>query len=190
MTLSLPWLYSNLVFHVCRFNLLYLQHFPKYYYTGECTLIIAQYKYIQSKLTLGKATQRKSRIQEIKHILTNANSSNDTKKILLITSWSLLYNLLILFSCGDFTPFISQKFQMWDHFFPLLLPNDSKSLKNLDIRLWEVGAKRRWNDISKVNTWTNRQTNRQANKHMDKLTYRQHRLRGPMLWKLLKCPSS
>ena len=31
---------------------------------------------------------------------------------------------------------------MLDHFFPLLFPKDSESLKILDIRLWEVGSKR------------------------------------------------
>ena len=31
---------------------------------------------------------------------------------------------------------------MLDHFFPLLFPKDSKSLKVLDIRLWEVGGKK------------------------------------------------
>ena len=31
---------------------------------------------------------------------------------------------------------------MIDHFFPLLFPKDSESLKISDIRLWEVGSKR------------------------------------------------
>ena len=39
---------------------------------------------------------------------------------------------------------------MLDHFFPLLFPKDSESLKILDIRLWEVGAKRPLNGTSKV----------------------------------------
>ena len=43
----------------------------------------------------------------------------------------------------------------------------------------ESGAKRRLNGTSKVNTWTNRQTDT----HTDKLTYRKHLSRGPMLWK-------
>ena len=30
------------------------------------------------------------------------------------------------FFSNDFTPFISKNFQMWDHFFPLLFPKDSK----------------------------------------------------------------
>ena len=51
---------------------------------------------------------------------------------------------------------------MFDHFFPLLFPRDSESLKILDIRFWEVGAKRLLNGISKVNTWTDRRTNRRT----------------------------
>ena len=39
---------------------------------------------------------------------------------------------------------------IWDHFFPLLFPKYSKSLKNLDIPLWEVGAKRHLDGTSKV----------------------------------------
>ena len=48
---------------------------------------------------------------------------------------------------------------MLDHFFPLLFPKDSQSLKILDIQLWEVGAKRPLNGTSKVNTHTDGQTN-------------------------------
>ena len=37
---------------------------------------------------------------------------------------------------ADFTPFISKSFYIWDHFFPLLVPKDCKSLKkSLDIGL-------------------------------------------------------
>ena len=39
---------------------------------------------------------------------------------------------------------------MLDHFLPLLFPKDSESLKILDIRLLEVGAKRPLNGTSKV----------------------------------------
>ena len=70
---------------------------------------------------------------------------------------------------------------MWHHFFPLLFPKDSESLKILDIRLREVGAKRPLNGTSKVN----RQTDTHTHRHMDKSTYRKHRPKGPMLWKLL-----
>jgi hypothetical protein len=43
---------------------------------------------------------------------------------------------------GDFRQFSNKNVQMLDHFFPILFPKDSKSLKILDIRLREVGAKR------------------------------------------------
>ena len=56
---------------------------------------------------------------------------------------------------------------MLDHFFPLLFPKDSKSIKILDIRLWEVGAKRPLNGTSKVNRQTNTQTARQTDGHFD-----------------------
>ena len=68
---------------------------------------------------------------------------------------------------------------MFDHFFPLLFPKDSESLKILDIRLREVGAKRPLNGTSKVN----RQTDGQTHTQTDISTYRKHRPRGPMLWK-------
>ena len=53
---------------------------------------------------------------------------------------------------------------MLDHFFPLLFPKDSESLKILDIRLREVGAKRRLNGTSKVNRHTDTQTHRQTHR--------------------------
>ena len=43
---------------------------------------------------------------------------------------------------GDFRQFSKKNVHIWDHFFPLLFPKDSESLKILDIRLREVGAKR------------------------------------------------
>ena len=52
--------------------------------------------------------------------------------------------------------------QIWDHFFPLLFPKDSESLKILDIRLREVGAKRPLNGTSKVNRQTEGQTDGQT----------------------------
>ena len=79
---------------------------------------------------------------------------------------------------GDFRPLPNKNVQIWDHFFPLLLPKDSESLKILDIWLWEVGAKKLLNGTSK-----SEQTNKQTHTHMDKSTYRMHRPRGPMLWK-------
>ena len=51
---------------------------------------------------------------------------------------------------GDFKPLPNENIQMLDHFFPLLLPKDFESIKILDIRLWEVGAKRPLKGTSKV----------------------------------------
>ena len=68
------------------------------------------------------------------------------------------------FFCGKFTPLISTNFQMWDHFFPLLFPRNSESLRMLDIGLWKVGAKIYLNSTSKVNTRTNRQTETHTDK--------------------------
>ena len=43
------------------------------------------------------------------------------------------------FRRGNFTPFMSKLFQIWDHFFPLLFPKNSKNLKSLDNGLYKVG---------------------------------------------------
>jgi hypothetical protein len=48
----------------------------------------------------------------------------------------------LFFRPGDLRPFLSKNVQIWDHFFALLFPKDSKSLKTLDIRLWEVEARK------------------------------------------------
>ena len=77
--------------------------------------------------------------------------------------------LLVNFSESETTSF---------HYFS---PKDSESLNILDILIWEVGTKIRLNGTSKVN-W-------QADTHMDKLTYRKHWPRGPMLWKNTFCMS-
>ena len=51
---------------------------------------------------------------------------------------------------------------MLDHFFPLLSPKDSESLKILDILLQEVKAKRPLNGTSKVNRQTDGRTDRRT----------------------------
>ena len=57
---------------------------------------------------------------------------------------------------------------MLDHFFPLLFPKGSESLKILDIRLREVGAKRPLNGTSKVNRQTDRRTDRRTDGQTDR----------------------
>ena len=65
---------------------------------------------------------------------------------------------------GEFRPLPKKNVQIWDHFFLLLFPKDSESLKFLDIGLQKMGAKRR---NSKVNIQTNGQTNRRTDRHFD-----------------------
>ena len=52
---------------------------------------------------------KKSRIRETKHFLTNADSSTNTKKILLVRQNSPKNNF---FPCCNFTPFIRKSFQI------------------------------------------------------------------------------
>ena len=68
-----------------------------------------------------------------------------------------------IFLRGDLTPFIRKSFQIWDHFLVLLFPKDSKSLKTLDIQLWEVGGK---NMLKRF--IIGEQTDKQTNWHMDR----------------------
>ena len=72
-----------------------------------------------------------------------------------------------VFLRADFRQLSSKNVQRLDHFFPLLFSKDSESLKILDIKLREVGAKRRLNGTSKVNPQTNRQTDGQTDRHFD-----------------------
>ena len=109
-----------------------------------------------------------------------------TKGISIEIFYRFFYTVLFMlcsnywFLCSNFRPFPNKNVQMLDHFFPLLFPKDSESLKIFDFRLWEVWAKRPLNSTSKVNRQTHGQTDRQ----MDISIYRKHWPRGPMLWKL------
>ena len=60
------------------------------------------------------------------------------------------------FRHGDCRPCFSKSVQIWDHFFPLVCPKYSKSLKVLDVRFREMGAKRLWIGTSKVNKLKNK----------------------------------
>ena len=57
-------------------------------------------------------------------------------------------NKKIIFFGGDFWPFPNKNVQNWDHFFPILIPKDSKSLKSCEIGLEEVGEKRSLNGVN------------------------------------------
>ena len=74
-----------------------------------------------------------------------------------------------LFLRGNFRPLPNKNVQMLDHFFPFLFPKDSVSVKILDIRLWEVVAKRPLTGTSKVNTHTNRRTDGQTGRRTNRL---------------------
>ena len=49
--------------------------------------------------------------------------------------------------CSDLD--IIKSFHIWDHFFPLLFPKDSKILKSLEMALWEMDAQRCLNRMNK-----------------------------------------
>ena len=76
--------------------------------------------------------------------------NTDTKKILI--SMAKFVPKQTFFLQSDFTPFISKSYQNWDHSFRLLFSQDYKSLKMLDIQLWEVEKKlfkrylKKWTD--------------------------------------------
>ena len=70
---------------------------------------------------------------------------------------------------GDFTPFISKIFQMWDHFFPLLFPNYLEYLKIWDIHLLEVGAKRWYLKSEQTHKQTNRHTHPRTNRLIESI---------------------
>ena len=89
---------------------------------------------------------KKSRIRKTKHLSTNADRSTNTKKILVVRQNSPKNKLLV--RC-NFTPFMSKRFTIRDHFFPLLFPKNSEYLKSLDIGFQEVGAKKRLKGVNK-----------------------------------------
>ena len=76
-----------------------------------------------------------------------------------------------LFLRGDFRQFLSKNVHIWDHFFPLLFPKDSESIKILDIWLREVGAERPLNGTSKVNRHTDGLTDTQTDRRTDRRTF-------------------
>ena len=75
----------------------------------------------------------KSRIRETKHLSTNADSSTDTKKSCLQGKIRQKTTFLLH---GNFTLFMSKSFQIWDQFFPLLFPKDSKKKFTLEFGKW------------------------------------------------------
>ena len=82
---------------------------------------------------------KKCRIRETKNLSTDADSSTDTKKILLVRQNSPKN---YFFFRDNFTPFMSKTFQIRDHFFPALFPKVSENPKIIDLGPWEVGPKK------------------------------------------------
>ena len=81
---------------------------------------------------------KKSRIRETKHLSTDADSSTDA-----IGGWTKAKSeKKNFFFRSDFRPLPNKNVQMLDLFFPLLFPKEPESLRILDIRFREVGAKR------------------------------------------------
>ena len=88
------------------------------------------------------------------------NSSRSVVSIMFFKAKSAK-NTILLF--GDFRPLPNKKNQIWNHFFSILFPKDSESLKSLDIQLREVGAKKRFKRYLKSEQ-TDRHTDRRTNR--------------------------
>ena len=112
-------------------------------------------------------TQKRIEICQNKRYTLRPEVSNPSGSV-VSTMFCKAKNIFLLF--GDFRPLLNKNVQIWDHFFPLLFPKDSESLNILDIRLQKVGAKRRLNGTSKVNTRTDRRTDRQTDRWTNRLT--------------------
>ena len=89
---------------------------------------------------------QKCHTRETLNLSTDADSSTDTKKILLVRQSLPKKNF---FLCGNLTPFICKSFQIWDNFFPFLFPKDFGNLKSFNIGLWEVGVSKPLNEVNK-----------------------------------------
>ena len=57
------------------------------------------------------------------------------------------------FCRGDFTPFMGKSFQIWEHFIPLLIPEDSENQKHLNIdfgKWYKTGKLRQKHQYQKI----------------------------------------
>ena len=101
---------------------------------------------------------KKSRIRKTKHLSTDADSSTDTKKILLVRQNSSKKKMQ-----DNFSPFMSQSIQIWAisfHYFSQRIPN----LKNFGHLTSGSGGKNTFKPYLKklTNGHTNTQTHRQT----------------------------
>ena len=76
---------------------------------------------------------------------------------------------------GDFRQFSNKNVHIWDHFFPIFFPQGFRISKNIGHPTSGSGGKKTVKRYLK---------SEQTDRRMDKSTYRKHRPRGPMLWKL------
>ena len=70
-----------------------------------------------------------------------------------------------LFAAEIFFIILNKIVQIWDHFFPLISPNDSEYLKILDIGLYKVVAKRPLNGVRKCSRQIDKQTKKKTYEH-------------------------
>ena len=102
-----------------------------------------------------------------KHIGHPTSGSGDkrTVKRYLKSEKVILKNIFLR---GNFRQLSNKNIQMLDHFFQLLFPKESESLKIFDIQFREVGSKRPLNRYLKSEQ-TNGQTDRRTNRLIESI---------------------
>ena len=83
-----------------------------------------------------------------KSISTDVDNTNGTNTIKILLLRQNLPKKKKLFFVWRFYTLYKKKFQIWDHFFPLLFPNDSEIFLSFEIGLQDMATKR-------VNNWKN-----------------------------------
>ena len=83
---------------------------------------------------------------ETKHLSTGADSSTDTKQILIVLQ---NFPKKTLLRAANLHPLRAKVFKYQTTSFHYFSPKDSQQSKRLDIGLWEVGGKRRLNRVNK-----------------------------------------
>ena len=113
-------------------------------------------------MVYSKSAQGFQNSKNIGHPTLGRGGKKTFKRYLKILTWLTQWFIKPKLLCGDFTPFIILFFKFWDHFFSLLFPKESESLKILDIQHWEVGGKKTFKHYLK-SEHTDRQTHTQTN---------------------------
>ena len=94
-------------------------------------------------------------MQETKNLSTDADSSTNTKKILLVRKNSQKKKLFCAEILHPLWPKVFKSAITSFHYFS---PKDSENLKSFDIGIWEVGTKRPLNGVRKCDGQTNKHT--------------------------------